>query len=108
MRKIIIFASAIILMSCNKDKINGCITCRTSASEIKVNVMPNESWPINSLTKQEDACGDADSKRLIEKFNPNIETQLGRSYSQFELDSSDRSNIKIIQITTVCYEKENN
>lgn len=108
MRKILILASSCLLLACQKDKINGCITCRTSASEIKANVKPNESLPINSLTKQEDACGEADSKRLIEKFNPNIETQLGRSYSQFELDSSDRSNIKIIQTTTVCYEKENN
>lgn len=105
MRKILILANVFVLLSCDKDKITGCITCRTDAYEIKANVKPNESWPINSLTKQEDACGDADSKRLIEKFNSNIETQLGRSYSQFELDSSDKSNIKIIQTTTVCYEK---
>lgn len=105
MRKILILANVFVLLSCDKEKTAGCITCRTDAYEIKANVKPNESKPINSLTKQEDACGYADSKRLIEKFNANIETQLGRSYSQFELDSSDKSNIKIIQTTTVCYEK---
>ena len=105
MRKIIILASVCALLGCAKDKITGCITCRTDTYEIKANVKPNESKPINSRNKKEEACGDAASKALIEKFNPNITIELGRTYYQYELDSSDKSNIKIIQIATNCEEK---
>ena len=105
MKKILIIAGiSLFAAGCDKEKITGCVRCKIDAYEIKVNVTPNESKPINYMAKNEEACGDASAKSLIEKFNPGTNSELGRSYTRYELDSSDRSNIKIIQIVSKCEE----
>ncbi len=96
----ILFAAMLALAACDKERISGCISCRTESYEIRTGTVPNESKSVAGSVKTEDACGDADAKRLIDKVSQNRGTS-NRVWISYEVIDS----TTILQTVVRCEEK---
>ncbi len=103
MKRAILFAAILSAAACDKEKITGCVTCRTESYEINTAFVPNESKSVTGSIKEEEACGDAAARQLIEKFTSNYGAGPDRTYTRYSIDTT-RKNI-IIQTVTRCEEK---
>lgn len=98
--KNILFVFIILLTSCDKDTIKGCIRCEQQ----KYLLLDGHSDNIYDGTypKISEGC-DKTAQELVDTIAHIPKVALDRTYERYELDST---TLKMYKITTRCYEKD--
>lgn len=97
--KNIIFVFIILLTSCDKDTIKGCIKCEQNKYELYGTT--SREVREDGFPKISEAC-DKTAQELVDTLAHIPSVQLDRTYTRYLIDST---TLQMYSITTRCYEK---